>query len=146
MVRFCSGHSPPLSQTGQSSGCEVSRNSRISFCEALALSDWLSTTMPSETGVVQAVSSFGPKLIFGLSSIHHRLTGGAVHHRAANFDQALAAHADRLHLRVVAEDRDVNADLLGSVYDQRASRDSDWLSVNRQGYHFSHACLQRGRV
>ena len=29
---FCSGHSPPLSQTGQSSGWLISRNSMIPCC------------------------------------------------------------------------------------------------------------------
>ena len=35
------------------------------FCPACAFSDCVSTTMPSETGVVQAVSSLAPNCIFG---------------------------------------------------------------------------------
>ena len=53
-VWSCSGHSPPRSHTGQSSGWLMSRNSSTpswicftaSFCEC--------TTMPSVTGVVHA--------------------------------------------------------------------------------------------
>ena len=40
-------------------------NSRISLRPSLTFWVVVSTTMPSETGVVQAVSSLGPKAIFG---------------------------------------------------------------------------------
>ena len=55
----CSGHSPPLSQTGQSSGWLISRNSSTASCASLtrAVSVW--TTMPSLTGVEQPAWSFG---------------------------------------------------------------------------------------
>ena len=87
------------------------------------MSDWLSTSMPSETGVVTGGFQFCPKLNLRLAIFQHRLAGGPVDHRAANFDQALAAHADRLHLGVVAEDRDIDADLFGGVHDQGALRE-----------------------
>jgi hypothetical protein len=54
-----SGHSPPLSQTGQSSGWFTSRNSTIAFCACLTLSEVVVTTMPSFTGVEQEVWSLG---------------------------------------------------------------------------------------
>ena len=55
----CSGHSPPLSQTGQSSGWLRSRNSTTDSCAAFTRGLSVLTTMPSRTGVEQAVWSFG---------------------------------------------------------------------------------------
>ena len=54
-VMSCSGHSPPLSQTGQSSGWLMSRNSRMASWATLTRSVCVLTTMPSRTGVEQAV-------------------------------------------------------------------------------------------
>src|SRR5438067_267288 len=54
-VKSCSGHSPPLSHTGQSSGWLTSSNSRISARACTAIELCVFTTMPSATGVVQAV-------------------------------------------------------------------------------------------
>src|SRR5215217_4776823 len=53
-----SGHSPPLSHMGQSSGWLISRNSRTPSWPARATSEvtWVFTSMPSVTVVVQAVS------------------------------------------------------------------------------------------
>ena len=55
---FCSGHSPPLSQTGQSSGWLISSSSITPRCALSADSEvyWLRTTMPSLTVVVQLAS------------------------------------------------------------------------------------------
>ena len=55
---FCSGHSPPLSQTGQSSGWLMSSSSSTPSWAffATGLLSWVLTTMPSVTVVVQAVS------------------------------------------------------------------------------------------
>ena len=55
----CSGHSPPLSQTGQSSGWLMSRNSTTACWASRTRSVWVWTTMPSLTGVEHAVCSFG---------------------------------------------------------------------------------------
>ena len=55
----CSGHSPPLSQTGQSSGWLTSRNSTTAFWACFTRSVWVWTTIPSLTGVEQEVWSFG---------------------------------------------------------------------------------------
>ncbi len=55
----CSGHSPPLSHTGQSSGWLTSRNSTTAFCAALTRSEVVLTTMPSLTGVEHEVWSLG---------------------------------------------------------------------------------------
>ena len=77
----CSGHSPPLSQTGQSSGWLARRNSRT------------------------------PSWAFFVTSQRRAATG-------VDLDDAHAAHADRVHPRVVAEARDVGAVALGGVDDQ----------------------------
>ena len=55
----CSGHSPPLSQTGQSSGWLTRRNSTTASCASRTRSVCVWTTMPSLTGVEQPVCSFG---------------------------------------------------------------------------------------
>src|SRR6266545_93363 len=57
-VWSCSGHSPPLSHMGQSSGWLISRNSSVLSCPARATWEvsWVLTTIPSVTVVVQAVS------------------------------------------------------------------------------------------
>ncbi len=60
-VRSWSGHSPPLSQTGQSSGWLTRMNSSVAFC-ASAASDELcavETTMPSWALSTQAACTFG---------------------------------------------------------------------------------------
>ena len=58
-VMSCSGHSPPLSQTGQSSGWLISRNSTTARWDSFTRAVCVWTTMPSLTGVEQAVWSFG---------------------------------------------------------------------------------------
>ena len=58
---FCSGHSPPLSQIGQSSGWLMSSSS-ITPCWALSATGDVScvlTTMPSATVIVQDACGFG---------------------------------------------------------------------------------------
>ncbi len=49
---FCSGHSPPLSQIGQSSGWLISSNSMTPCCALSATAEvsWVRTTMPSVHG------------------------------------------------------------------------------------------------
>ncbi len=61
MVWFCSGHSPPLSQMGQSSGWLSSRNSRLPRCAFSATGEvtWVLTTIPSATVWVQAACGLG---------------------------------------------------------------------------------------
>ena len=86
--------------------------------------------MPSETGVVQAVSSLGPNWILGSPfSSSTGLPGGAVDHRTADLHQAHAAHAHRFHLGVIAEDRDVDAGRLGSIHHQRPFGNRDLAAV-----------------
>ena len=55
MAWFCSGHSPPLSQTGQSSGWLISSSSITPCCALSAASDvcCVRTTMPSVQAMVQ---------------------------------------------------------------------------------------------
>ncbi len=58
---FCSGHSPPLSHTGQSSGWLISRNSMLPRCAFSATGDvtWVLTTMPAATSIVQDACGLG---------------------------------------------------------------------------------------
>ena len=57
----CSGHSPPRSHTGQSSGWFSNRNSRFATCACRTESFvfCVLTTMPGATVTVQEVASFG---------------------------------------------------------------------------------------
>ena len=60
-VRSCSGHSPPLSQTGQSSGWLTRMNSSVPRWPEAARSDVAAvrTTIPSWATSVQPAWSFG---------------------------------------------------------------------------------------
>src|SRR4051794_16996443 len=74
---FCSGHSPPLSQTGQSRGWLIRRNSMIPCCalSATGLVTWVLTTMPSATGSVEEACGLGkarPLPGSGMSTRHWR--------------------------------------------------------------------------
>ena len=61
MAWFCSGHSPPLSQTGQSSGWLTSRNSIVPCCALSATGDvtCVLATMPGATSRVQEACGLG---------------------------------------------------------------------------------------
>ena len=76
-VRSWSGHSPPLSQTGQSSGWLTRMNSSVASCPSAAFADvaLVLMTMPSCTVSVQPAWSFG---IPSISTRHmrHAPTGG----------------------------------------------------------------------
>ena len=61
MVWSCSGHSPPLSQTGQSKGWFTSRNSSTPSWALRAASLTVSTTMPSLTVSMQEGARAGPR-------------------------------------------------------------------------------------
>src|ERR671917_124286 len=89
----CSGHSPPLSHTGQSSGWFTSRNSTIAFCACFTRSEVVITTMPSFTGIEQAVD---------LHETH-----------------AAGAHG-RSELALVAEVGDLDVAVLGGVHEHHA--------------------------
>ena len=60
-VRSCSGHSPPLSQTGQSSGWLTRMNSSVASWPSAALGEvWaVRTFSPSAAVIVQPAWSFG---------------------------------------------------------------------------------------
>ncbi len=60
-VWSCSGHSPPLSQTGQSSGWFASRNSSTPSWAFFTFSEVVSTTMPSPASMKQAGWSVAPR-------------------------------------------------------------------------------------
>ncbi len=61
MAWFCSGHSPPLSQTGQSSGWLMSRNSMTPRWAVAATGEVpdVRTRMPSVTGIAHAGCGLG---------------------------------------------------------------------------------------
>ena len=90
MAWFCSGHSPPLSHIGQSSGWLMSSSSITPRCAFSATGEvsWVRTTMPSVQVVVHEAS--------GLTCPVH-------------LDQALPAGPDRVQQRVVAEPGDLDA-------------------------------------
>src|SRR3954471_7845414 len=98
--KSCSGHSPPLSHTGQSSGWLISRNSTTDRCASCTRSVWVWTTMPPFTVVAHAL---------GLGVDDHavldrRRAHGLELRDALDLDQAHAAGAHRLaELRLVAE-------------------------------------------
>src|SRR6478735_535170 len=84
MAWFCRGHSPPLSQTGQSSGWLISRNSMIPCCalSATGLVACVLTTMPSATVIVHEACGLGkprPLPASGTSTRHcrHAPTGAS---------------------------------------------------------------------
>ena len=112
MVWSWSGHSPPLSHTGQSSGWLISRNSSTPSWAFFTRSLSVSTFMPSADRDHAADAE-----------------GGAA--TGVDVDQAHAAHADRLHALVVAEARDVDAVALRRGDDQLARLGLDLLAVER---------------
>ena len=67
--KSCSGHSPPLSQTGQSSGWLTSRNSNTLARAASTSGELVTTTMPSVHVVEHAVCSFA---IFSILTMQTR--------------------------------------------------------------------------
>src|SRR4030095_15602549 len=68
--KSCSGHSPPLSQTGQSSGWLMRRNSNTPLRPSTASASCVCTTIPSAQIVEQAVCSFGIFSIFTRQTRH----------------------------------------------------------------------------
>ena len=78
--------------------------------------------------------------------VEHDFAGGAVALDAAHLDQAHAAHADRLHLRVVAEHRDVVADPFGGIDQIRPFRNVIRLIVNVNLDRIRHSILQKDRA
>src|SRR3984885_14697566 len=90
-VMSCSGHSPPLSQTGQSSGWLISRNSTTERWASLTRSAWVS-----------------PPVLDG------GRTAGLELGNPLDFDQAHAAGTDRLaEFGLVAEDGDLDIAVFG---------------------------------
>ena len=117
---FCSGHSPPLSQTGQSSGWLISRSSITPCCALSAASEvnWVRTTMSGVTVMVHDAMRLA---------------------LALDLDQALPAGADRVEQRVVAEPRDLDADQLGGANHQRALGHADLVRRRWSGVTISTA-------
>jgi hypothetical protein len=90
----------------------MSRNSSTPSWAFFTVALWVSTTMPSATGLVQAVTSIGPA-------------------RSLHLHQAHPAHAHRLHAGVPAEARDVGAVILGRLDDQLPGRHLELSPVDR---------------
>ena len=57
----CSGHSPPLSQTGQSSGWLARRSSSTPSCIRFTVGDWVSIFMSGATVAMQLTVTAGPR-------------------------------------------------------------------------------------
>ena len=71
MVWSCSGHSPPLSHTGQSSGWLIRRNSSTPSWAFFTRSLSVSTFMPSATVTMQLTPRAGPRPV-SMSTRHMR--------------------------------------------------------------------------
>ena len=65
-----SGHSPPLSHTGQSSGWLIRRNSKTAARASTTSGVRVETTMPSAQTVEHDVCSFGIFSIFTMQTRH----------------------------------------------------------------------------
>ena len=117
---FCSGHSPPLSQIGQSSGWLISSSSITPCCA-------LSATGGGQLGLDHHAGHHGRGARRG--GLGH---AAAVAH-VGDLDQALAAGAGRVEQRVVAEARDLDAELLGGPDQQRALGHGDLEAVDGDG-------------
>ena len=106
-VWSCSGHSPPLSQTGQSSGWLTSRNSRTP--------SWAFFTWREVGDDVHAV---GHRHEAGRLRVAPRGPSTSTRH--------IRQIPDRLHPRVVAEPRDVGPRALGGGDDHLALAGRRW--------------------
>jgi len=111
-VRQCqilSGHSPPLSQIGQSKGCDVT-GTRGSIVAPPSPSPTSSAPpcLPRSASW-QAVSSFGPNWSLGWPFVVKDGCPCSVHQRASHLHQAHAAHGPLVPSWVIAEHRDVDA-------------------------------------
>ena len=83
------------------------------------------------------------------SLVLHHLFGGRIDLRRADVDKTHAAHAYRLELRVITKHRNIVADLLRRVDDQRPLRNGHRNTVNCQVYqicHFVFDSAQRFRL
>src|SRR3982751_1218207 len=108
-VRSCSGHSPPLSQTGQSSGWLTRMNSSVAFWPSAAFAElWaVRTFMPSCAVIVQPAWSFG---IPSTSTRHIRQSAPAGCAEDGNLDPGTKRGLDEAealwHLHLAAVDGD----------------------------------------
>ena len=109
----CNSHSPPLSQTGQSSGWLVSRNSSVPLRACCTIGESVWTTMPSATGKRAADLQLG-----GLFDFHQAHAAGGLQREAV----------------VIAEGGDFDAGLFGGVDDQRSRRRGNRLAVDCEIY------------
>ncbi len=71
MVWSCSGHSPPLSHTGQSSGWLTSRNSRTPSWAFWVTGEVVLTVMSGVHSIMQLGSRAGPRPV-SISTMHMR--------------------------------------------------------------------------
>ncbi len=124
MVWSCSGHSPPLSHTGQSSGWFTSRNSRIPSWAFFTFGLFVTASMPGATSMKQAGCKLEPLGPFQV-------------------DEAHPAHTHRLHAGVVTKTGDVRPSPLGGGDEHLAllgshltpvEGDSDAFGLDVRGY------------
>ena len=135
MAWFCSGHSPPLSQTGQSSGWLMRRYSITPVCALSAPSEvtWVRTSIPSEATRVHDAWGFirpgGPCIWVAGPGEPSGLGRPGSHTSTRHWRQAPTG----VEQRVVAEPRDLDADLLGGPDHQRALGHAHAHAVDREG-------------
>ena len=112
-VWSCSGHSPPRSHTGQSSGWLIEQELEDAVLHRLHVR----------------------RLRVDDHAVGDRRRARDLHAaHALDLDQAHAAHADRLHALVPAEARDVGAVLLRDLDEQLAARRLHLLAVDGDGH------------
>ena len=87
-------------------------------------------------GIGAGCFEFGHELNLGLAVFHHNLSRCAVEHRAADFNETHAAHADRFEFGMVAEDGDIHTRQLGRVGYQRSIWNGDLFSIYGKCYLF----------
>ena len=71
IVWSCSGHSPPLSHTGQSSGWFTSRNSSTPSCAFWVTGESVDTVIPSVHSIMHEGWRAGPRPV-SISTMHMR--------------------------------------------------------------------------
>ena len=109
----CSGHSPPLSHTGQSSGWLISRN--------------------STTELLGGLDALGLR-VHDHAVLDRRGAAGLQLGDALDLDQAHAAGADGVaELGLVAEHRDLDVAVLGGVDEHRVLRRLHLEAIDREG-------------
>src|SRR5262245_61167092 len=97
---------------------------------------------------------FGHELNLRCTILHHELTGGAIAHRASDFHETHAAHANWFKFGMMTEDRDINTDHLSGISQPGPIRNGYLFSINSKRDLFTHetcttlskSCLKRSML